>query len=127
MPKSVNPRTALTRGVARRAETIGYVTWSSIRSGLRPSHSVAMMTCTSEMSGTASSGVRTIAQAPQKPVAAAATSTRKRLRVHQSMMRSTMTYLTTRANCRLPSRCPPRETTTVASQRPAIEIRPCPR
>ena len=30
-----NPRMALTRGVPSIADTIGYVTWSSITSGLR--------------------------------------------------------------------------------------------
>src|SRR5438093_506322 len=64
MPKSVKPRTALTRGVEISALTIGYVIWSSMRSGLRPIHSVETITCTSEMSGTASSGVLVMAQMP---------------------------------------------------------------
>ena len=67
---------------------IGYVTWSSIRSGLRPIHSVETMTCTSEMSGTASTGVADIAQMPHAVTTTVAVKTRKRLRAHESMRRS---------------------------------------
>src|SRR5213593_458750 len=88
MPKSVKPRTALTCGVEISALTIGYVIWSSIRSGLRPIHSVETITCTSEMSGTASSGVRVIAQMPQAVRITVPVNTRNRFEAHQSMVRS---------------------------------------
>src|SRR5207249_1633538 len=90
MPKSVKPRTALTCGVEINADTIGYVIWSSIRSGLRPIHSVETITCTSEMSGTASSGVRVIAQTPHTVTITVPVNTRNRLDAHQSMIRSIM-------------------------------------
>src|ERR1041384_6406551 len=56
-------------------------------SGLRPIHSVDTITCTSEMSGTASSGVAVIAQMPQSVRAAVPVNTRNRLPAHQSMIR----------------------------------------
>src|SRR5919201_6363093 len=92
MPKSVNPRTDLTRGVEMREVTMGYVIWSSIRSGLRPIHSVETITWTSEMSGTASSGVLVIAQMPQTDRTTVPVNTRNRLAAHQSMIRSIMTF-----------------------------------
>src|SRR5713226_8202770 len=91
MPKSVNPRTALTFGVEIKALTIGYVIWSSMRSGLRPIHSVDTITCTSEISGTASSGVRVIAQMPHTVTMTVPVNTRNRLAAHQSMIRSIIT------------------------------------
>src|SRR5437667_2034917 len=87
IPKSVNPRTALTCGVEIKADTIGYVIWSSMRSGLRPIHSVETITCTSEMSGTASSGVFVMAQMPQTVRIRVPVNTRNRLDAHQSMIR----------------------------------------
>src|SRR5262249_30393561 len=59
-------------------------------SGLRPIHSVETMTWTSEISGTASSGVTVIAQMPHTVNAAVAVNTRKRLPAHQSMIRPIM-------------------------------------
>src|SRR5437870_11976677 len=90
MPKSVKPRTAFTCGVEISALTIGYVIWSSMRSGLRPIHSVETITCTSEMSGTASSGVRVIAQMPHTVRITVPVNTRNRLDAHQSIIRSIM-------------------------------------
>jgi hypothetical protein len=49
-------RTNFTLGAARRELEMGYVIWSSTRSGLCPGHSVKIMTCVSERSGMASSG-----------------------------------------------------------------------
>src|SRR5258705_13605227 len=57
-------------------------------SGLRPIHSVETMTCTSEMSGTASSGVAVIAQMPHSVSTTVPVNTRKRLPAHQSMIRA---------------------------------------
>src|SRR5258705_12398644 len=88
MPKSVNPRTVRTRGADSSEVTMGYVTWSSMMSGLRPIHSVETMTCTSEMSGTASSGVAVIAQMPHSVSTIVPVNTRKRLPAHQSMIRA---------------------------------------
>src|SRR5437764_6093987 len=62
-----------------------------MRSGLRPIHSVDTITCTSEMSGTASSGVRVIAQMPHTVRMTVPVNTRNRLAAHQSMIRSIMT------------------------------------
>src|SRR6266571_4682422 len=62
-----------------------------MRSGLRPIHSVDTITCTSEISGTASSGVRVIAQMPHPVRMAVLVNTRNRLAAHQSMIRSIMT------------------------------------
>src|SRR5215470_7291400 len=61
-----------------------------MRSGLRPIHSVETITCTSEMSGTASSGVLFIAQMPQTVRTTVPVNTRNRLDAHQSMIRSIM-------------------------------------
>src|SRR5919202_6834643 len=63
-----------------------------MRSGLRPIHSVETITCTSEMSGTASSGVFVIAQTPQTVRITVPVNTRNRLDAHQSMIRSIMTF-----------------------------------
>src|SRR5437762_3127404 len=62
-----------------------------MRSGLRPIHSVETITCTSEISGTASSGVRVIAQMPHTVTITVPVNTRNRLPAHQSMIRSIMT------------------------------------
>src|SRR6266436_4777326 len=62
-----------------------------MRSGLRPIHSVDTITCTSEISGTASSGVRVIAQMPHTVRITVPVNTRNRLVAHQSMIRSIMT------------------------------------
>src|SRR5437016_10697215 len=86
IPKSVNPRTALTCGVEIKADTIGYVIWSSMRSGLRPIHSVETITWTSEMSGTASSGVLVMAHMPHSVRITVPVNTRNRLEAHQSMV-----------------------------------------
>src|SRR5688572_23649914 len=93
MPKSVKPRTLRTRGVETSAETIGYVTWSSIRSGLRPGHSVETITWTSEMSGTASTGIERMAHTPHTVSITVPVKTRNRFRAHQSTTRSIMWLL----------------------------------
>src|ERR1700681_537039 len=62
-----------------------------MRSGLRPIHSVDTITCTSEISGTASSGVRVIAQMPHTVRITVPVNTKNRLAAHQSMIRSIMT------------------------------------
>src|SRR5258708_2394834 len=59
-----------------------------MRSGLRPIHSVETITCTSEISGTASSGVCVIAQMPQTVRITVPVNTRNRFEAHQSMIRS---------------------------------------
>src|SRR5713101_7539103 len=63
-----------------------------MRSGLRPIHSVETITWTSEISGTASSGVRVIAQMPHTVRTTVPVNTRNRLAAHQSMIRSIMTF-----------------------------------
>src|SRR5437588_8255597 len=62
-------------------------------SGLRPIHSVETITWTSEMSGTASSGVAVIAQMPHRVSTTVPVKTRKRLPVHQSIVRAIMAWL----------------------------------
>ena len=57
MPNIDRPRTSVTPGAASSDDVIGYVTWSSTRSGERPIHSVNTITCGSDRSGMASSGV----------------------------------------------------------------------
>jgi len=59
------PRTAFTRGAPVMVEIMGYVTWSSMMSGLR-SQRETMMTWVSLRSGVASSGRCIMAQAPQR-------------------------------------------------------------
>src|SRR5678816_277664 len=61
------PRTYFTRGAAISDDEIGYVIWSSTRSGLRPIHSVKMITCASDRSGIASSGARDSESHPHTP------------------------------------------------------------
>ena len=58
----------------------------------RFAHSVDTITCTSEMSGTASSGVTRRAQRPQNPKMFATMNTSARLRAHQAMMRSIIAH-----------------------------------
>src|ERR1700692_2450772 len=105
MPKTVNPRTAMTLGVEINAMTIGYVILYSMRSGLRPIHSVDTITCTSEISGTASSGVRVIAQMPHTVRMTVPVNTRNRLAAHQSMIRSIMTLAPSLDACQGLLRC----------------------
>src|SRR5712692_7809375 len=62
-----------------------------MRSGLRTIHSVETITWTSEISGTASSGVRVIAQMPHTVTMTVPVNTRNRLAAHQSMIRSIIT------------------------------------
>src|SRR6266446_2200968 len=61
-----------------------------MRSGLRPIHSVETITCTSEMSGTASSGVFVMAQMPHTVRTTVPVNTRNRFEAHQSIVRSIM-------------------------------------
>src|SRR6266550_1898797 len=63
-----------------------------MRSGLRPIHSVDTITCTSEISGTASSGVRVIAHTPHNVRTTVPTNTRNLLDVHQSIVRSIILF-----------------------------------
>src|SRR2546427_762599 len=115
MPKSVKPRTDLTCGVEMSADTMGYVIWCSIRSGLRPIHSVETITCTSEMSGTASSGGLVMAQMPDTVRTTVPVKTRNRLDAHQSIIRSIMKIARHHNRGRVPllllldsmKRCPP--------------------
>src|SRR5262245_28078560 len=85
MPNMLWPRTAVTFGAASRLETIGYVTWSSTRSGLRPIHSVNTTTCGSERSGSASTGTLRIASTAATNTAAESTITSPRRAAHHSM------------------------------------------
>src|SRR5579875_185680 len=83
-------RTALTFGAANIVVTIGYVTWSSMMSGGSPIHWVWMITSTSEMSGSASSGIRSSDQTPASTTLTRKEATRKRLLLHQSMVPAIM-------------------------------------
>src|SRR5581483_3894593 len=85
-------RTAFTCGAANSAVTMGYVTWSSMMLGGSPSQFVWTMTCTSEMSGRASSGMRLIDQMPANTSRATPVNTRKRFRAHHSIVRL-ITYM----------------------------------
>src|SRR5438445_3596640 len=64
-----------------------------MRSGLRPIHSVETMTWTSEMSGTASSGVFVMAQMPHAVNTTVPVNTTKRFDAHQSMVRLIITCI----------------------------------
>src|SRR5579859_3635254 len=88
----VCPRTAFTRGAASSAVTIGYVTWSSMMLGGCPSQFVWMITCTSEMSGSASSGMLLMDHIPASTMATVPVKTRKRLFAHHSMIREIMSH-----------------------------------
>ena len=83
-----SPRTNFTLGAAMKRVEIGYVTWSSTRSGERPCQSVEMMTCVSLRSGIASSGVRRSAQIDAETARMPRMKTRKGLRALVSMIRS---------------------------------------
>ena len=79
------------------------------------------MTWTSEMSGTASSGVCSIAQAPHSASAMPPMNTSTRLCVHQRIRRSIMrAHRTMSVSCFDARRAPFRVTVTVASHRPFI-------
>src|SRR5262245_30812205 len=90
MPNMLWPRTAVTFGAASRLETIGYVTWSSTRSGLLPIHSVYTITCGSERSGRASTGTLRTASAAATNTAADSTITIPRWEAHHSIKRAIM-------------------------------------
>src|ERR1700736_4685731 len=64
-PEVGDARTAFTRGAPVMVEIMGYVTWSSMMSGLR-SQRETMMTWVSLRSGVASSGRCIMAQAPKR-------------------------------------------------------------
>src|SRR6516164_2660053 len=85
IPNMLWPRTAVTFGAASRLETIGYVTWSSTRSGLRPIHSVNTTTCGSERSGIASTGTLRMASTAPANATADSTITIPRRWAHHSM------------------------------------------
>src|SRR5947208_2291078 len=61
--------------------------------GGRPGHEVCTMTCTSEMSGRASSGTLCSDQMPASTRTSTPMKTRKRLLAHHSITRETMTYI----------------------------------
>src|ERR1700741_5134750 len=85
-PKSEMPRTVRTFGAPVIAVMIGYVTWSSMMSGLR-SHRERMMTWVSLRSGVASSGRCIIDHAPQMQAAATNAKTRNLFRTEKPMTR----------------------------------------
>src|SRR5205814_3249747 len=64
-----------------------------MRSGLRPIHSVETITWTSEISGTASSGVRVMAQIPDNVRTTVPVKTRNRFDAHQSIIFSIIIWL----------------------------------
>src|SRR5580765_2603168 len=68
----------------------GYVIWSSISRGLRPIQSVKTITWFSLKSGMASTGVFSTANTPATVSAHARISTKNRLRIENSMIRSIM-------------------------------------
>src|SRR3989442_5361757 len=86
----LSPRTYCTPGAPRSAVTIGYVIWSSTMSGLRPIHSVETITCVSERSGMASSGVFRSARTPKPAATMTATRVSARFFAHQAMRRPIM-------------------------------------
>src|SRR5437016_1715987 len=88
LPNIDSPRTNFTFGAAINTEEIGYVIWSSTRSGERPSQSVYTITCTSLRSGMASRGVRISAQMAAPMPKSVSRMTRKGLRALVSMIRS---------------------------------------
>src|SRR5439155_3841782 len=89
---SEDERTALIPASPWSLSDSGYVTWSWISRGLRPIQSVKTMTWFSLRSGTASTGVLSTAYTPHTANAAAATNTRKRLRMQYSISFSIMVY-----------------------------------
>src|SRR6185295_9064919 len=90
IPNIEKPRTSVTWGVPISFETMGYVTWSSTRVGLRPIHSVKTITWGSERSGMASRRVRLMATAEPTRAKPTPNNTSKRLRAQSSMIFSTM-------------------------------------
>src|SRR5215469_18657650 len=66
---------------------MGYVTWSSMRLGGCPAQLVCTITCTSEMSGSASNGMFRSDQIPASTSSSVATKIRKRFFAHQSIQR----------------------------------------
>src|SRR5690349_21637081 len=84
----LSPRTYRTPGAPRSAVTMGYVTWSSTMSALRPIHSVEMITWVSESSGIASSGVLRKALRPKPAATRMAATVSARFRAHLPMRRS---------------------------------------
>src|SRR5258706_5475425 len=89
----LSPRTYCTPGTPRSAVTMGYVTWSSTMSGLRPIHSVETITWVSERSGMASSVVFGKARMPKPAATRIAARVRTRFRAHQAMRRSIIALL----------------------------------
>src|SRR5882762_6274725 len=89
----LSPRTYCTPGTPRRAVTMGYVTWSSTMSGLRPIHSVEMITWVSDRSGIASSGVSQRARTPNPAATMIAARVSTRFRAHHAMRRSIIASL----------------------------------
>src|SRR6266581_4772302 len=87
-----SPRTYFTCGAATMLEMIGYVTWSSTRSGLRPGQSVKTITCTSERSGMASRGLVQSDHTPKAVAKKTRKRTMKRLWALYSMMRLIISY-----------------------------------
>src|SRR6266700_2780325 len=77
---------SFTLGNPRSDETIGYVTWSSMMSGLR-SHLLYTITCVSERSGIASSLVLLSEYHPSVPATAVNMKTMNLLRAQISMIR----------------------------------------
>ena len=73
-------------------EMIGYVIWSSIRSGLRPGQSVKTITCTSERSGMASSGLVRSDHTPKAVAKKTRKRTMNRLWALYSMTRLIISY-----------------------------------
>src|SRR5438552_18454699 len=79
-------------------EMIGYVIWSSIRSGLRPGQSVKTITCTSERSGMASSGLVRSDHTPKAVAKKTRKRTMNRLWALYSMTRLIISYATSVAD-----------------------------
>src|SRR6478752_5025797 len=89
LPKSEKPRTALTWGAPSRAVTMGYVTCSSTRSGLR-SQLEYTMTCVSLISGTASRAICFMDHHPAKQATATMAKIRNLFFTEKSITRLTM-------------------------------------
>src|SRR5213593_469343 len=93
-----SPRTYFTCGAAIMLEMIGYVIWSSIRSGLRPGQSVKTITCTSERSGMASSGLVQSDHTPKAVAKKTRKRTMNRLWALYSMMRLIISHVSSAAD-----------------------------
>src|SRR6476646_5865031 len=87
---SDDERTVLTPARPCNFLESGYVIWSSISRGLRPIQSVKTITWFSLKSGMASTGVFSTANTPATVSAQAKISTKNRLRIENSMIRSIM-------------------------------------